>query len=90
MRSKSVVTPVELLYEEDFIAWTEHMATLLEKREVADLDWDHLAEEVRDLGRSQKSALMSNLVNLQSHLIKWEIQPGRQPGHGKHRYRIGG
>jgi len=69
---------VELLYEEDFIAWTELMATQLENRDVADLDWDHLAEEIRDLGRSQKSALMSNLVNLQLHLIKLEIQPGRR------------
>ena len=78
MTSKSVLTPAELLYEEDFIAWTELMATLLENRDVADLDWDHLAEEIRDLGRSQKSALMSNLVNLQLHLIKWELQPGRR------------
>jgi hypothetical protein len=78
MTSKSVLTPAELLFEEDFIAWTELMATLLENRDVAGLDWDHLAEEIRDLGNSQKSALQSHLVNVMWHLIKWEIQPGRR------------
>ena len=78
MTSKSVLTPLDLLYEEDFVAWTERMATLLENRDVADLDWNHLAEEIRDLGNSQKSAVESHLENVQLHLIKWEIQPARR------------
>jgi hypothetical protein len=80
MTGKSVLTPAELLYEEDFIAWTELMATLPENRDVADLDWNHLAEEIRDLGNSQKSALESHLENVQLYLIKWEIQPERRSG----------
>ncbi len=69
---------MDLLYEEDFIAWTERMATLLENRDVADLDWDHLAEEIRDLGNSQKIELRSHLENVQLHLIKWQIEPARR------------
>ena len=72
------MTPPDALYEQDFLAWTEMMAAALEDRRVADLDWAHLAEEIRDLGISQKHALKSHLENVQLHLIKWEIQPARR------------
>lgn len=78
MASNSVKIPATALYEEDFIAWTERMATLLENHDSADLDWDHLAEEIRDLGISQKYALKSHLENVLSHVIKWEIQKERR------------
>ena len=65
----------EDLYERDFIRWTEIMASSLEKRDARSLDWNHLAEEIRDLGISQKNALKSHLENVLLHLIKWEIQP---------------
>jgi hypothetical protein len=50
----------EDLYEKDFIRWTEIMASSLEKRDAQSLDWNHLAEEIRDLGVSQKNALKSH------------------------------
>ena len=78
MATESVLTPASLLYEEDFIEWTELMSAALERRDVSDLDWEHLAEEIRDLGISQKNALKSHLENVQLHLVKWEIQPGRR------------
>ncbi|MBV8841458.1 MAG: DUF29 domain-containing protein [Bryobacterales bacterium] len=54
------------------------MAERLEKRDASALDWDHLAEEIRDLGRSFQHSLLSHLRNVQMHLIKWEIQPERR------------
>jgi hypothetical protein len=78
MSSPSTLAPAEALYEEDFITWTELMAERLAKRDAAGLDWDHLAEEIRDLGISYKHALASHLENVQLHLIKWELQPKRR------------
>jgi hypothetical protein len=78
MAAHSIVPPAEALYEQDFIAWTELMAERLEKHDATALDWDHLAEEIRDLGLSFKHALKSHLKNLQKHLIKWELQPARR------------
>jgi hypothetical protein len=66
------------LYEQDFLAWTEMMATALETHNASDLDWAHLANEIRDLGISQKNALKSHLENVQVHLTKWQIQPARR------------
>jgi hypothetical protein len=66
------------LYEADFLEWTEEMARRLESCQTEGLDWQHLAEEIRDLGNSQRNALCSHLGNLLLRLIKWEIQPERR------------
>jgi len=78
MATHSIPVQPESLYDQDFIAWTEIMAEQLEKRDASALDWDHLAEEIRDLGRSFQHSLLSHLVNIQLHLIKWEIQAERR------------
>ena len=64
------------LYETDFYAWTREQAALL--REVAalrrnePLDWDHLAEEIEDLGGSERDAVESQLSTIIEHLLKLE------------------
>ena len=74
------------LYERDFIGWTEQQARAL--REAAargtnlPLDWDHLIEEVEDLGRSQYHALASQVERLIEHLLKLEFSPAVQPRPG--------
>jgi hypothetical protein len=70
------------LYSEDFYAWTQAQATLLEARQYEALDMEHLVEEITSLGISQKHALGSHLKNLVMHLLTWHYQPsGRQTGH---------
>ena len=78
MVANSIAMPLDVLYEADFVEWTEEMANLIESRRTEEFDWVHLAEEIRDLGISQKHALTSHLDNLLLHLIKWEVQPGRR------------
>ena len=40
------------LYDEDIVTWSEQQAELLRRRSANALDWDHLAEEIEDVGRS--------------------------------------
>jgi hypothetical protein len=74
------------LYEDDFIAWTEQQAKAL--REAArhptnlGLDWEHLAEEVEDLGRSYRRALASHVSTAIEHLLKLEFSPATEPRRG--------
>ncbi len=74
------------LHEQDFIGWTEQQARLL--REAAaqgtnlPLDWELLAEEVEDLGRSQYDAVFSQLVRIYEHLLKLEFSPAIEPRGG--------
>ena len=58
------------LYTTDFYAWTRHQAALLRDGKARDLDWEHLAEEMDDLGDSKLQALESHLRVLLAHLLK--------------------
>ena len=51
----------ESLYEEDFYAWTQQQADLLRRLPPLgnELDLEHIAEEIEDLGRSDLRAAQS-------------------------------
>jgi hypothetical protein len=65
-------------YEHDYYHWTLEQARALRERRVEALDWERLAEEVEDLGRSEKRAVKSQLVRLILHLLKWRCEPQRR------------
>jgi hypothetical protein len=75
-------------YHEDFYAWTQEQAALLEARQFAHLDLLHLVEEVTALGISQKHAVGSHLRNLLLHLLKWQYQPTMRQTGQSWRYSI--
>jgi hypothetical protein len=64
------------LYDEDFHAWLLHQAAALRRLAASglplpnDLDLEHLAEEVEDLGNEQRFQVESNLAQALAHLIK--------------------
>jgi hypothetical protein len=62
------------LYDQDFQQWLEKTINQLEQKDFNNLDIDHLIEELKDLGKSDKNALESNLVILLSHLLKLVVQ----------------
>lgn len=66
------------LYEQDFYAWTQAQAALLDARQWDALDIPHLVEEVDSLGKSQRNALESRLEKLVLHLLKWRYQPDKR------------
>ena len=43
------------LYDSDFYAWTQQQAQLLRNKALSDLDIIHLAAELEDMGRSEKT-----------------------------------
>lgn len=70
-------------YDDDFYAWTQEQARLL--REAArerlntPIDWEHVAEEIEDMGRSDAKALGSALKRVIEHLLKLEHSPASDP-----------
>ncbi|UXE58480.1 MAG: DUF29 domain-containing protein [Woronichinia naegeliana WA131] len=42
------------------------------------IDWEHLIEEVEDLGKSERSAIGSQMERIMVHLLKWQYQPQRR------------
>ncbi|WP_414565869.1 MULTISPECIES: DUF29 domain-containing protein [unclassified Anabaena] len=62
-------------YENDFYAWTQQQAHLLKTGQIHQIDWQNIAEEIADMGRSEKRQLASRLEILIMHLLKWQFQP---------------
>ena len=65
-------------YEADLVAWAEDNAALLRARRLTEIDVEHLAEELEDMGKSERRALGSHLQVLVMHILKWEFQPERR------------
>ncbi|CCQ55919.1 MAG: DUF29 domain-containing protein [Crocosphaera sp.] len=81
------------LYDKDYYLWLEETIQLLQEGRLTDLDIFNLIEEIKDMGRSEKNALESNLIVLLMHLFKWKYQPEEQSGSWRgsireHRRRI--
>jgi len=68
-------TATAQLYDTDFYGWIQSQADTLRSRNLANLDFDHLIEEIESMGKSQKRALTSRLEGLLMHLLKWQYQP---------------
>jgi hypothetical protein len=80
------MSDVKTLHDEDFVAWSKEQADAL-RAAVRDgsnqqLDWENLAEEIEDLGNSQKSTFRSQLRRIIQHLLKLENSPAREPRRG--------
>ncbi|UFP93391.1 DUF29 domain-containing protein [Gloeobacter morelensis] len=66
------------LYEKDFAAWATRQAELLRQRRLAELDLDHLSEEIEELAARERRALISSLKLMLHHLLKWQYQPEKR------------
>ncbi|MBW4523717.1 MAG: DUF29 domain-containing protein [Phormidium tanganyikae FI6-MK23] len=62
------------LYDSDLQLWIEQTIEQLKSRKFESLDIEHLIEELTDLGKSEKNALISNLTVLLVHLLKLRVQ----------------
>lgn len=76
----------EQLYEEDFYAWTRDQAKALRRlaqsRPNAAVDFAHLIDEVRDLGKSERDAVRSHARTVLEHLLKLEHSKAQEPRAG--------
>lgn len=64
-------------YEKDVVAWAQEQAQLLRSGKLTELDIEHIAEEIEDVGKSEQRELANRMAHLLSHLLKWEFQPER-------------
>ncbi|HZU91049.1 MAG TPA: DUF29 domain-containing protein [Stellaceae bacterium] len=80
------MTDPKRLYEEDFVLWSQQQAAALRAAGQGatnqPLDWDNLAEEIEDLGKSTRRELRSRLLVILEHLLKLEYSPAVDPRAG--------
>jgi hypothetical protein len=65
-------------YDEDLYAWSQDQAARLRAHRPPRIDWEHIAEEIESLGRSDQREVTSRLTTLLVHLLKWRYQPERR------------
>ena len=81
------------LYKQDYHLWLVHTAKLVAENRFAEIDLVSLAEEIEDMGRSEKRAIKSNLRVLLADLLKYKYQPTKRSNSWRatireHRLRI--
>src|SRR5215469_12676972 len=64
------------LYDRDYYAWIQHQVQALRERRIEDVDWANAAEEIEDLGKSERRGLRSQLARLLEHLLKLQYLRG--------------
>jgi len=68
------------LYDRDALAWSEYQADLLRRvargQRVNGVDWEHVVEEIEDVGLSELNAVQSHLRHMLVHLLKVHGWPG--------------
>lgn len=77
MASKQGIPTRLRAYTEDYAGWVEDTARAIEDGRFEDIDRIALADEVRDLGKSEKRELRSALSILLVHLLKTKYRPER-------------
>jgi len=65
-------------YDADVVAWAIEQASLLRTGRLSDLDIEHIAEEIEDVGKSEQRELAGRMAVLLAQLLKWEYQPERR------------
>ena len=67
------------LYERDILEWSRRQAERLRRvargERVNDVDWEHVVEEIEDVGRSELAAVQSLLFQAMVHLLKVQEWP---------------
>lgn len=67
------------LYEQDLYAWSKTQADLLRARRFAELDLDHLIEEIEDVGGALRRSERNRIRTIIEHLLKLEHSPAKDP-----------
>ena len=68
-------TSAPVLHDRDFYTWTRETAQAIREGSFNVVDWESVAEELEDMGRSEQRELESRLGVLLAHLLKWWHRP---------------
>ncbi|MDJ0554888.1 MAG: DUF29 domain-containing protein [Microcoleaceae cyanobacterium MO_207.B10] len=78
------ITDLKLLYEEDYFLWLEETIKLLNNRQLENLDYENLIEELEALGRSEKSAVESLVTLIIQHLLLYQYWSEERANNSRH------
>lgn len=68
-------------YDQDLIGWAQAQAALLRAGRLAEIDAEHVADEIEDVGAAQAVELQSSLRQILSRLINLQLSPSHDRRH---------
>jgi hypothetical protein len=71
-------TTTKTLYDTDFADWCALTAELVRSGRLAEVDLEHVAEEIEDMGKRDRRAATNRTRVLILHLLKWAAQPDKR------------
>jgi hypothetical protein len=60
------------IYEQDYPEWLDITLNQLQNRDLKNVDWEHLIEEITALGNEQRHKVESYLRQLIKHLLLYQ------------------
>src|SRR5438874_9247156 len=79
MAERLAPTPTAL-YLADETAWLEQIAQLVAEGRWHEIDRENLSEYLTDMAKRDRREVLSRLVILLTHLLKWDHQPDQRNG----------
>src|SRR2546426_87411 len=58
------------LYDRDYYAWIHKQRRAFQEHRLEEIDWAKVAEEIEDLGKSQKHSVESQMARIAEHFLK--------------------
>ena len=74
----AIKRPASPDYLVDPYGWAMAQAALIRDGRSDEIDWKNVAEEIESVGKSERSALKSHLIQVIIHMVKWDVQPERR------------
>ena len=71
------------LYEQDYYLWLQETYQKLLKKDIDELDWEHLKEEILTLGNEQRRKVASYLRQLLINLLLYQYWESERESCGK-------
>jgi len=71
-------TATKTLYDTDFAEWCARTADLVRAGRFDEVDLEHVAEEIEDMGKRDRRAATNRTRVLLMHLLKWAAQPEKR------------
>ncbi len=66
------------LYQADYNAWCILHIQLMQNKDYKNMDWDHLTEEMINMVGNNEGELISRMMQLYIHILKWIYQPEKR------------
>ncbi|WP_017302724.1 DUF29 domain-containing protein [Spirulina subsalsa] len=77
------VNVISQIYEQDYAEWLSITLKQLQNRELENVDWEHLIEEIAALGNEQRHKVESYLLRLLIHLLLYDYWESEKEWSGK-------